>query len=91
MSAAFDNTSAQRFERVEDGKLVFADYRLNGTILVITHVEADPALRGKGAAGRLMQGVLEEVRQRGLKVSPLCSYAASYIERNPAYRDLLSV
>lgn len=83
MSQIIDNTSRSRFELVEEGKLAFADYRLDDGVLVLPHVEADPALRGKGSAGRLMEGVLALARERGWKVRPICGYAAAYIARHP--------
>jgi predicted GNAT family acetyltransferase len=90
MAEITDNTARGRFELEEEGKLAFANYRLEGNVLVLPHVEADPALRGKGAAGRLMAGVLELARARGWKVRPICGYAAAYIERHPESRDLLA-
>ncbi len=75
---------------MEEGKLAFADYSLQGGRMVIPHVEADPALRGKGTAGRLMEGVLDSARRQGLKVVPLCGYAAAYIRRHPEHQDLLA-
>ena len=89
MSAIIDNTMQQRFELHEQGKLVFADYRLADGVLSLPHVEADPALRGRGAAGRLMEGILDLARQRHWKVRPICSYAAAFIQRHPEYHDLL--
>ncbi|WAC20636.1 GNAT family N-acetyltransferase [Luteolibacter sp. SL250] len=90
MSQITDNTEKRRFELVEDGKLAFADYHQAAGVLVLPHVEADPALRGKGAAGRLMDGVLDIARDRGLKVRPVCSYAVAFIQRHPEYHDLLA-
>lgn len=89
MARITDNTVRSRFELEEEGKLAFADYRLEGDVLILPHVEADPALRGKGSAGRLMEGVLGLARQRGWKVRPICGYAAAYIDRHPDYRDML--
>ena len=88
MSAITDNTARNRFELIEEGKLAFADYRLESGVLILPHVEADPALRGKGTAGRLMAGVLELARESGWKVRPICGYAAAYMERHAEYRDL---
>ena len=85
-----DNTAAHRFELEEEGLLVYADYRLADGKLILPHVEADPALRGTGAAGRLMEGVLEHARQRGLKVVPLCGYARAFMKRHKKYDDLLA-
>ena len=85
-----DNLTHSRFELIEEGKLAFADYRLDGDILILPHVEADPALRGRGTAGRLMTGVLDLARERGWKVRPVCGYAAAFIQRHPEYDDLLA-
>ena len=89
MSSITENTASNRFELVEEGKLAFADYRLDGGVLILPHVEADPALRGKGTAGRLMAGVLKLARERGWKVRPICGYAAAYVERHAEYTGLL--
>lgn len=90
MNGVTDNTALGRFELIEDGKLAFADYQVRAGRMILPHVEADPALRGRGTAGRLMEGVLETARSRGLKVTPVCGYAAAFIERRPAYHDLLA-
>ena len=90
MSEVIDNTVEDRFELIEEGKLAFADYIREGDVLTLSHVEADTALRGKGTAGRLMEGLLELVRQRHLKVTPVCGYAVAYIQRHPQYADLLA-
>ncbi len=91
MSASVtDNTERRRFELVEQGLTAFADYRREGERLLLPHVEAPPALRGTGAAGRLMSGVLDFARAEGLKVVPICPYAAAFIRRHPEYQDLVA-
>ena len=83
MTDAFrDNPQRGRFELAVDGLLAFADYRRDGDRLIIPHVEADPALRGTGAAGRLMEQVAKTARAEGMKITPLCSYAAAWLKRN---------
>lgn len=89
MNPVIDQPDRQRFELAEDGKLAYADYRREGSLLVIPYVHADPALRGKGTAGRLMSGILEIVRSRGERVRPVCGYAAAWIQRHPDYQDLV--
>ncbi len=89
MNQVTDQPARQRFELEEEGKLAFASYRREANLLIIPHVEADPALRGRGAAGRLMAGMLEIVRSRGEKVRPVCGYAAAWIQRHPEYHDLV--
>ncbi len=85
-----DNAASSRFELIEEGKLAFAQYRLTGGVLILPHVEVDPAIRGRGAAGRLMAEVLLLARERGWKVNPTCGYAAAYIQRHPENLDLLA-
>jgi uncharacterized protein len=79
-----------RFELEAEGGLAYADVRREPGVLVIPYVYADPALRGGGAAGRLMEGVLARARAEGLKVRPLCGYAAAYIRRRREHHDLLA-
>lgn len=84
-----DNRENTRYELDVDGQIVFADYRRDGDTLYINYVEAPPSLRGSGAAGRLMEGVVEAAKSEGLKIVPLCGYAAAWIRRHPDYQDLL--
>jgi hypothetical protein len=90
MNQVVDNPERSRFELQEQGLVAFADYRLQGDRMVIPHVEAPPALRGTGTAGRLMTGALDLIRERGLQVVPVCPYAAAFIRRHPEYQDLLA-
>ncbi len=89
-SSVRDNAANSRFELEEEGQIAFAEYVRRGEVLIIPHVEAPIALRGKGTAGRLMAGVLDRVRAEGLKVVPSCPYAAAFIARNKQYQDLVA-
>ncbi len=90
MVGAFaDNAAQGRFELTEDGHVAFANYRVADGRMLIPYVEAAVALRGTGAAGRLMAHVAGEARARRLKVVPLCGYATSWFRRHPDQRDLL--
>ncbi|MBB6345017.1 GNAT family N-acetyltransferase [Nonomuraea muscovyensis] len=85
-----DNPERSRFEVHVDGELVgLADYRLRGATIVFTHTEVSAGFEGQGLAGKLVGHALDASRDTGLRVVPLCSYVASYIERHPEYQDLL--
>jgi predicted GNAT family acetyltransferase len=90
MTGVTDNAAAQRYELDVDGQTVFALYRRDGDTVAIRHVEAPVALRGTGAAGRLMAGIMAIARAEHLRVTPLCSYAAFWLQRHPEHHDLLS-
>ena len=85
----FDDTVRRRFEQEEAGKLVFASYRLQDGAYALVHVEADPALRGTGAAGRFMEALIAHAREHGLRLAPYCSYARAWFQRHPdAVKDV---
>jgi predicted GNAT family acetyltransferase len=84
-----NNVAAHRFELIEDGLVSFADYRRSPGRLIIDHVEAPPALRGTGSAGRLMEGVARAAREQGLRITPLCGYAAAWLRRHREHSDLI--
>jgi predicted GNAT family acetyltransferase len=85
-----DNVGQQRFELSEQGLLVFANYRRHDDNYVLTHVEADPALRGTGAAARLMSAIVAHARANNFKLVPRCSYAVAWMKRHPENNDLIS-
>jgi predicted GNAT family acetyltransferase len=80
----------RRYELAEAGGTAFAEYELAGPVITFTHTVVPAALRGRGIAGRLVAGALEDVRARGLKVVPACSYVARHIADHPDTQDLLA-
>ena len=89
MSELRNNEARARYEMDEQGLTSWADYRLKGERLYIDHVESPVPLRGSGAAGRLMAALAEDAKQRGLKITPICGYAATWLRRSKDYRELL--
>lgn len=90
-----DVPAEHRFEQGftdPDGALrvVFADYALQGDRRAILHVEAEPELRGSGAAGQFMQSLADHARDEKLKLTPRCSYAVVWFKRHPDYADVLA-
>jgi len=79
-----------RFQADVDGRTCVADYRLDSGVMTITHTGVAPELEGRGIAGALMQAALDHAKARGLKVRPLCSFAAAYMRRHPESAALLA-
>jgi predicted GNAT family acetyltransferase len=90
MTDLVDNTERSRFELDVAGEVVFANYRRSEGVLTILWVEAPPALRGTGAAGRLMTLVAERARRDGVRIVPVCGYAAAWLRASKSYRDLVA-
>jgi hypothetical protein len=79
-----------RYEMDEQGLTSWADYRRDGGRLYLDHVEAPVALRGTGASGRLMAALSADVRAKGLKIIPICGYAAAWLRRSREFGDLVA-
>ena len=90
MNMFSDNVARSRFELAEGGEVAFADYRLSDGQITIPYVESPLALRGTGAAGRLMEGVVAHAQERGLKIVPICGYAVSWFRRHPEHKSVIA-
>lgn len=77
-----DNTGENRYELRIDGQTVFADYRRQDGKIFIDHVEAPMALRGTGAAGELMQNIVNAAQEQKATLVPICGYAASWLRKH---------
>jgi len=77
-----DNAKEKRFEYKVGDHTAHADYRLEGKTLFIDFVEAPPELQGTGAAGKLMQNIVDTAGKQGLTIVPICGYAVSWMRKN---------
>ena len=55
----------------------------------VDHTFVDASLRGQGIAGKLMDELADELKKRGLKAVPTCSYAVHWFEKHPECAPLL--
>ena len=86
--AVRDNAALQRFELDVGGAVVFANYRVAGDNVVITHTETPRALRGQGLASLLVEGALRLIAARNQKVVADCSFVVDYLHHHPEWRPL---
>jgi predicted GNAT family acetyltransferase len=88
--AVRDNPSELRYELLLDERVVGEiRYRLATDAVVLVHTEVLPWLEGGGFGARLVAGALDDIRERGLHVVPICPFVRSYIRRHADYRDLV--
>jgi predicted GNAT family acetyltransferase len=85
-----DNTAQNRFELDADGATAFVNYRIDGGTITLLHTETPVALRWRGIATRLVEGVLEDIRARGLKMVPRCAFVRAFLAKHPEFHDLVS-
>jgi predicted GNAT family acetyltransferase len=85
-----DNPDAGRFEvLVEDQVAGFAEYRRTDGAVTFTHTVIDPGFEGRGLGSVLARGALDATREAEHPVLPFCPFIRGYIQRHPAYFDLV--
>lgn len=84
-----ENAEASRFELPFPTGTVTADFLREPGLFVVTYVYAPPALRGTGAADRLMRGVAAQARAESRNILALCGYARRWLGAHSAHADLL--
>jgi hypothetical protein len=79
----------QRFHTAVDGHEAEVSYELEDGAMSITHTGVPAAIGGRGIAGELNRAAFEHARREGLRVRPLCAYAAAWVKRHPEYAELV--
>ena len=64
-------------------------YRKLGDKIYLTHTEVPAPLEGKGIASMLVKKALEDIRQKGLRLVPLCPFVIRYVQRHPEWESLI--
>ena len=90
MTDVRQNSALSRFELDVDGHIAFASYRQAGDVMMMTHTETPPALRERDIGERLVLGSLQQIRDQGLKVRPLCSFVRFVLSKHPEFDDLIA-
>lgn len=71
---------------VERGSVVYRRYRNRWAFV---HTEVDPAFDGRGLGSRIVKFALDDVKEQGGQVVPVCPFVATFIERHPEYEPLV--
>lgn len=58
--------------------------------IIIDHTEVDESLKGQGVGYKLVEAVVDYLRENNLKAIPLCSFAAAvFKKKGETYADVL--
>lgn len=89
------NAADSRYELLKDGvEIGIAEYRLVGNggddpgRAVFHHTFVTPSERGVGNGERLVAAALDDVRERGLKVTATCWFVDQFLVEHRSYADL---
>lgn len=85
-----DSGDRERYEIRVDGRLAgFVKYRLQPSSIELVHTEINDEFEGRGLGSRLISFALDNARERGLAVLPICPFVNDYIQRHHQYVDLV--
>lgn len=94
---ATDKTGAETTVTAEDGKYTIAvegktvglaDFADRDNQRVFYHTEIDPAYGGRGLATILVEKALDDARDHGKRVVPVCSMIATVLKKHPEFDDI---
>ncbi len=71
-----------------EAELTFS--RAGDHLIIIDHTDVPDPLRGLGLGQMLVRRAVDDARNQGIKVLPLCPFAASEFRKHAEYRDVLS-
>ena len=91
MTGSFlDNEARNRFDLDIDGVIAFVTYRKSPGAITLVHTDVPPELGGQGVGSKLSRATLDAVRTQGRSLSVECDFIRSFMNKNPAYNDLLA-
>lgn len=71
-----------RYELAVDGEVVaFAEFSQRDDLVTIPYIETEPDRRGNGYSSALMNGVIDDLHARDMRVRATCAVARAHISR----------
>ena len=69
-----------------EGEMTY--FRRDDSTIIADHTGVPPQYRGQGIAEKLVATAMDDARERGQKIVPVCSYVAVQFRRHPEWHDL---
>jgi uncharacterized protein len=95
---ATDKTGATTSVRQESGRFTiavdgstagFTEIKDQDGRRTFTHTEVDDAFQGRGLATILIGEALQQTRDGGLRIVPVCSMVADYVKEHSEFDDVV--
>ncbi|KQV83761.1 GNAT family N-acetyltransferase [Rhizobium sp. Root1220] len=87
-----EHTSGGRYTADLDGHVAEMTYsRASPKLVIIDHTGVPDALRGKGVGQALAQHAVDEARNGGWKIFPLCPFFKAQSLRHEEWRDVVNM
>jgi predicted GNAT family acetyltransferase len=81
---------SDRFTISVDGQAAgYTRIRDRGGKRIFPHTEVDGAFQGRGLATILIGEALQQTRDAGLRIVPLCAMVVAYVKKHPEFDDVV--
>ncbi|MCK0176033.1 MULTISPECIES: GNAT family N-acetyltransferase [Mycobacteriaceae] len=74
---------------VEGDTVGFAEFTDRDGRRIFTHTEVDKQFEGRGLATILVGEALQQTRDAGMRIVPVCKLVANYVEKHDEFADLV--
>ncbi len=85
----FEGQSNRAVAYDNDKEIGVCEFHVDSLYWSIDHTYVDPNYGGRGIAKKLVLSIVTQARAKGVKLIPLCSYAAKVLSASE-YADLLA-
>ena len=84
-----NETKGSFYYEVEGVRKAEMTYSVAGTErIIIDHTEVDDSLRGQGVGLKLAEYAVNFVREKGIKLLPLCPFMKATLQKHPEWKDV---
>jgi uncharacterized protein len=81
---------ADRFTISVDGGIAgFTETKDSDNQRTFPHTEVDDAFQGRGLASILIGEALQQTKDAGLRIVPVCSMVQAYVKKHPEFDDVV--
>ncbi|MGK5684737.1 GNAT family N-acetyltransferase [Actinoplanes sp. URMC 104] len=87
-----DVADKERFEaRDDDGVLAgVLTYQVTGNVIAYTHTRVEPAFEGHGVGSALARAAMDDARDRGRLVVPICPFLGDWLDEHHEYDKIVA-
>lgn len=75
--------------RIDGAEAEVSYSRAGDSLIIIDHTEVPDTLRGQGVGQALVRRSVEDAREQGHAILPLCPFATAQFERHPEWQDVV--
>ena len=85
-----DSPSKNRYQAwLGEEFAAWSEYEKDDGRIVFTHTVVRPKFEGRGIGSRLAKFAVDDARDRGLRITPVCPFIRSWLERHDEYDSIV--